>query len=54
MKKNGGTLLKATTTKDTSQEGGFLSFLRPLMRAGLPLIKNVFTPLARSDLIPLG
>ena len=31
-----GILLKGTTTKITSQEGGFLNFLRPLMTAGLP------------------
>ena len=32
-------LLKGTTTKITSQEGGFLNFLRQLMTAGLPLMK---------------
>ena len=31
--------LKGTAKKITSQEGGFLSFLRSLMTAGLPLIK---------------
>ena len=31
-------LLKGTTKKITSQEGGFINFLRPLMRAGLPLV----------------
>ena len=31
-----GILLKGTTTKISSQEGGFLNFLRPLMTAGLP------------------
>ena len=31
-----GILLKGTTTKITSQEEGFLNFLRPLMTAGLP------------------
>ena len=29
-------LLKGTTRKITSQEGGFLNFLRPLMTACLP------------------
>ena len=29
-------LLKGTTRKITSQEGGFLNFLRPLMTAWLP------------------
>ena len=36
------------------QSGGFLSKLHgPLLKTGLPLIKNVITPLARSVLIPL-
>ena len=47
-------LLKAATTKITSQEQGFLSFIRPLMTAGLPLMKSVHTPLAKSVFIPLG
>ena len=51
---NRGILLKGTTRKITSQEGGFLNFLRPLMAAVLPLMKNVLTPLAKSVLIPLG
>ena len=33
---NRGILLKRATTKITSQEGGFLSFLKPLMTAGVP------------------
>ena len=33
---NRGILLKGTTRKFTSQEGGFLNFLKPLMIAGLP------------------
>ena len=40
--------------RTTSQERGFLSFLRPLMTAGLPLMKNVLTSLAKSVLVPLG
>ena len=52
--KDGGILIKATTRKITSQEGSFLNFLRPLMILGLPLIKSVLTPLAKSALIPLG
>ena len=37
------------------QSGGFLGRLPgPLLKAGLPLIKNVITPLAKSVLIPLG
>ena len=34
-------LLKGTTAKISSQEGRFLNFLRPLMTAGLPLMKSV-------------
>ena len=49
---NRGILLKGTTRKITSQEGGFLNFLRPLMTAGLPLMKSVLTPLAKSVLLP--
>ena len=51
---NRGILLKGTTKKITSQEGGFLNFLRPLMTAGLPLMKSVLTPLAKSLLLQLG
>ena len=37
------------------QSGGFLgTLLGPLLKTGLPLIKNVITPLAKSVLIPLG
>ena len=39
-------LMKGTTTKTISQEGGFLNFFRPLMTAGLSLIKNVLSLLA--------
>ena len=49
-----GILLKGTTRKITSQEGGFLNFLRPLMAAGLSLMKNVLTPLVKIVLIPLA
>ena len=36
------------------QSGGFLGkLLGPLLKTGLPLIKNVITPLAKSVLIPL-
>ena len=35
--------------------GGFLGrILGPLLKTGLPLIKNVINPLAKSVLIPLG
>ena len=37
------------------QSGGFLGrLLGPLIKTGLPLIKNVIKPLAKSVLIPLG
>ena len=37
------------------QSGGFLGrLLAPLLKTGLPLIKNVIKPLAKSVLIPLG
>ena len=37
------------------QSGGFLGkLLSPLIKTGLPLTKNVITPLAKSVLIPLG
>ena len=48
-----GILLKGTTTKINSQEGGFLKFLQQLVTAGLPLMKNELTPLGKSVLIPL-
>ena len=51
---NKGILLKGTTRKITSKEGEFLNFLRPLMTAGLALMKSVLTPLAKSVLLTLG
>ena len=47
-------LLKGNTRKFTCQEGGFLSFLRPLMATDLLLMKSVLMPLARSVLLPFG
>ena len=47
-------LLKGTTRKIASQEGECLNFLKPLITTGLPLMKNVLTPLTKSFLIPLG
>ena len=39
----------------TGQSGGFLGrLLGPLLKTGLPLMKNVLKPLAKSVLIPLG
>ena len=46
--------MKGTIKKISNQEGRFIIFLRPLVIAGLPLIKYVLTPLAKSVLIPLG
>ena len=46
--------LKGTTRRITSQERGFLNFLRPLMTASLPLMKRLLTPLAKSLLTPLA
>ena len=51
-----GSSAKITIKKiDKSQSGELLdNFLEPLIKAGLPLIKNVLKPLAKSVLIPLG
>ena len=47
--------LPKTQLSKMIQSGGFLGrFLSPLLKAGLPLIKNVIKPLAKSVLIPLG
>ena len=46
--------MKGTTRKISSQKGGFLNFLRPLISVGLPLMKYVLTPLGKSVLEPLG
>ena len=38
-----------------TQSGGFLGrVLGPLLKTGLPLMKNAIKPLAKSVLIPLG
>ena len=44
-------LIKGTFRKIASQKGAFLNFFTPLMTAGLPLMKNVLTPLAESVLL---
>ena len=47
--------LSKTQLSKMMQSGGFLGrLLGPLLKAGLPLIKNVIKPLAKSVLIPLG
>ena len=46
--------LSKTQLSNTIQSGGFLGrLLGPLLKTGLPLIKNVIKPLAKSILIPL-
>ena len=47
--------LSKTQLSKMIQSGGFLGkLLGPLLKTGLPLIKNVITPLAKSVLILLG
>ena len=47
--------LSKTQLYKIRQSGGFLGrLLRPLLKTGLPLMKNVLKPLAKSVLIPLG
>ena len=47
--------LSKTKLSKMIQSGGFLGrLLGPLLKIGLPLIKNVFKPLAKSVLVPLG
>ena len=52
--KNTSTDIKLSKTQLSKmiQSGGFL--LGPLLRTGLPLMKSVVKPLAKSVLIPLG
>ena len=51
---NRGILLKGTTTKITSKNGGFLNFLKPLTVAGLTVLKNILTPITKKALITLA
>ena len=47
--------LSKTQLSKMIQSGGFLGrLLSPLLKTGLPLIKNLIKPLAKSVLIPLG
>ena len=47
--------LSKTLFSKMIQSGGFLGrLLGPLLKTGLPLIKNAIKPLAKSVLIPLG
>ena len=45
---------KTHSSKMMQSEGLLGKLLGPLLKTGLPLIKNVITPLAKSVLIPLG
>ena len=51
---NRGNLLRGTTKKYISREERFLNFLRPLLTAGLRLLKSVLTLLAKNVLLTLG
>ena len=51
---NRGIFLKDTARKITSQEAEFFNFLRPLMTAGLPLMKSVLKLLAKIVMLPFG
>ena len=44
-------LVKESTRKITSQEGGFFKFLRPLMTVGVLLINRVLIPLDEDVLL---
>ena len=47
--------LSKTQLSKKIQSGGFFGrLLGPLMKVGLPLMKNVLTLLAKSVLVPLG
>ena len=48
---NRGILVKESTRKITSQEGGFFKFLRPLMTVGVLLINRVLIPLDEDVLL---
>ena len=47
-------LSKAQLSKMIQSGGFFGRLLGPLLKAGLPLMKNVIQPLAKSVLSPLG
>ena len=55
--KNTSTDIKLSKTQLSKmiQSGGFIGrLLGPLLKSGLPLIKSVIKPLAKSVLVPLG
>ena len=48
-------MLSKTQLSKTIQSGGFLGrLLGPLLKTGLPLMKGIIKPLAKSALVPLG
>ena len=54
-KSSTGIKLSRTQISKMIQSGGFLGrLLGPLLKTGLPLMKNVIKPLAKYFLIPLG
>ena len=42
-------LLKGITRKISSQKGGFLNILKPLMLVGVTLMRSVLKPLAKAS-----
>ena len=47
--------LSKTQLSKMTQSGGFLGrLLGPLLKTGIPLIKNIIKPLAKSVFIPIG
>ena len=46
-------LSKETSAKTIFQETGLLSLLDPLMRVGLPLMKNILMLLVKNVFVPL-
>ena len=45
-------VIRSVENRGISPEGGFLNFLRLLVTAALPLMKNVLTPLSTSFWYP--
>ena len=47
-------IIKTQLSKIVQSESFLGGLLGPLLKIGLPLMKNLFAPLAKSILIPLG
>ena len=47
-------IIKTELSKTVQSESFLGRLLGPLLKTGLPLMKNLFAPLAKSILIPLG